>query len=64
MPIFWRRTSSANAYGGCAPAGGCDRARMVFASSIAHEDVGQKLVEDHKLDAAIKLPSGVFRPYE
>lgn len=31
--------------------------------SKAHKELRRMLVEDHKLDAVIKLPSGVFRPY-
>lgn len=36
---------------------------VLFGSSKAHKDIRKMLVEDHKLDAIIKLPSGVFRPY-
>ncbi|GGB22972.1 type I restriction-modification system subunit M [Allosediminivita pacifica] len=36
---------------------------VLFGSSKAHKDIRRMLVEDHKLDAIIKLPSGVFRPY-
>jgi type I restriction enzyme M protein len=36
---------------------------VLFGSSKAHKDVRRILVEDNKLDAVIKLPSGVFRPY-
>lgn len=36
---------------------------VLFGSSRAHKDLRRILVEDHKLDAVIKLPSGVFRPY-
>jgi type I restriction enzyme M protein len=36
---------------------------VLFGSSKAHKDLRRKLVEEHKLDAVIKLPSGVFRPY-
>jgi type I restriction enzyme M protein len=32
-------------------------------SSNAHKAVRRMLVEEHKLDAIIKLPAGVFRPY-
>lgn len=32
-------------------------------SSSAHRKLRKMLVEDQKLDAVIKLPSGVFRPY-
>ena len=36
---------------------------VVSNSSKAHKDLRQMLVEEHKLEAVIKLPSGVFRPY-
>lgn len=36
---------------------------VLFGSSKAHKDLRQKLVEEQKLEAVIKLPSGVFRPY-
>jgi type I restriction enzyme M protein len=36
---------------------------VLFGSSKAHKELRQILVEQHKLDAIIKLPSGVFRPY-
>ena len=36
---------------------------VLFGSSKAHKEIRRLLVEEHKLDAVIKLPSGVFRPY-
>ena len=36
---------------------------VLFGSSKAHKELRRLLVEDHKLDAVVKLPSGVFRPY-
>jgi len=36
---------------------------VLFGSSTAHKEIRRKLVEEHKLDAVIKPPSGVFRPY-
>ena len=36
---------------------------VLFGSSNAHKTMRRMLVEEHKLDAVIKLPSGVFRPY-
>lgn len=36
---------------------------VLFGSSNAHKAVRRMLVEDHKLDAVIKLPSGTFKPY-
>jgi type I restriction enzyme M protein len=36
---------------------------VLFGSSKAHKELRRVLVEDQKLDAIVKLPSGVFRPY-
>ncbi len=36
---------------------------VLFGSSTAHKSIRRMLVEDHKLDGIVKLPSGVFRPY-
>jgi type I restriction enzyme M protein len=36
---------------------------VLFGSSTAHKAIRKMLVEEHKLDAVVKLPSGVFRPY-
>ncbi len=36
---------------------------VLFGSSTAHKAMRKMLVEEHKLDAVIKLPSGTFRPY-
>lgn len=36
---------------------------VLFGSSNAHKTVRRLLVEEHKLDAIVKLPAGVFRPY-
>ena len=36
---------------------------VLFGSSKAHQALRRMLVEDHKLDAVVKLPSGVFKPY-
>jgi type I restriction enzyme M protein len=36
---------------------------VLFGSSTAHKALRKALVEDQKLDAIVKLPSGVFRPY-
>src|SRR5207248_3610828 len=35
----------------------------LFGSSTAHKELRCMLVEDQKLDAVVKLPGGVFRPY-
>lgn len=36
---------------------------VMFGSSTAHKTLRKMLVEDHKLDGVVKLPSGVFKPY-
>jgi type I restriction enzyme M protein len=36
---------------------------VLFGSSNAHKKLRRILVEDHKLDAVVKLPGGVFKPY-
>lgn len=36
---------------------------VLFGSSKAHKTLRKMIVEEHKLDAVISLPSGVFRPY-
>jgi type I restriction enzyme M protein len=36
---------------------------VLFGSSTAHKALRKILVEDQKLDAVVKLPSGVFKPY-
>lgn len=36
---------------------------VLFGSSKAHKELRKLLVEGHKLDAVIKAPSGVFKPY-
>lgn len=36
---------------------------VLFGSSKAHTDVRRQLIEEHKLEAIISMPSGVFKPY-
>jgi type I restriction enzyme M protein len=36
---------------------------VLFGSSKAHKELRRILVEDQKLDAVVKLPSGAFKPY-
>jgi len=36
---------------------------VLFGSSNAHKSLRKTIVEDHKLDAVISMPSGVFKPY-
>ncbi|MDH4565687.1 SAM-dependent DNA methyltransferase [Pseudomonas sp. BN414] len=36
---------------------------VCFGSGKAHREIRRLLVDEHKLDAVVKLPSGVFKPY-
>jgi len=36
---------------------------VLFGSSNAHKKIRQVLVDEHKLDGVISMPSGVFKPY-
>jgi type I restriction enzyme M protein len=36
---------------------------VLYASQKAHKDIRKLLVDEHNLDAVIKLPAGAFRPY-
>lgn len=36
---------------------------VLFGSSNAHKEIRKELLEHHKLDAVISMPSGVFKPY-
>jgi type I restriction enzyme M protein len=36
---------------------------VLFGSSKAHKELRRMLVEEHKLEGILSLPSGVFRPY-
>ena len=36
---------------------------VLFGSSRAHKELRRILVEDHKLDAVVSVPGGVFKPY-
>ncbi|WP_269538048.1 type I restriction-modification system subunit M [Cerasicoccus fimbriatus] len=36
---------------------------VLFGSSNAHRELRRMLVEDHKLDGIVSMPSGVFKPY-
>ncbi len=36
---------------------------VLFGSSTAHKELRRILLEDQKLDAVVKLPGGVFKPY-
>lgn len=36
---------------------------VLFGSSKAHKAVRKMLVEEHKLDGVVSMPSGVFKPY-
>ncbi|PTM59615.1 type I restriction-modification system subunit M [Desmospora activa] len=36
---------------------------VLFGSSKAHMDIRKEVVDNHKLEAVISMPSGVFKPY-
>lgn len=36
---------------------------VLFGSSNAHKSIRKEIVENHKLEAIISMPSGVFKPY-
>ena len=36
---------------------------VLFGSSTAHRDIRKEIVENHRLEAIISMPSGVFKPY-
>ena len=36
---------------------------VLFGSSKAHKDIRKELVDNHRLQAIISMPSGVFKPY-
>lgn len=36
---------------------------VLFGSSRAHKDIRKVIVENHRLEAVISMPSGVFKPY-
>ena len=36
---------------------------VLFGSSKAHKDIRREIVESHRLEAVISMPSGVFKPY-
>ena len=36
---------------------------VLFGSSKAHKQIREEIIRNHKLDAVIRMPSGVFKPY-
>ena len=36
---------------------------VLFGSSTAHKNIRKEIVENHRLEAIISMPSGVFKPY-
>ena len=36
---------------------------VLFGSSKAHKDIRREIAENHRLEAVISMPSGVFKPY-
>ena len=37
---------------------------VLFGSSKAHKQIRQEIIENHKLDAVISMPSGVLNPMQ
>ncbi|KKJ01287.1 type I restriction-modification system subunit M [Prochlorothrix hollandica] len=57
IPLFLRLLKTGGRVAAIVPDG------VLFGSSNAHKTVRQSLVECHKLDGVISMPSGVFKPY-
>jgi len=36
---------------------------VLFGSSTAHQSIRKEIIENHRLEAVISMPSGVFKPY-
>ena len=36
---------------------------VLFGSSTAHKSIRKEIIENHRLEAVISMPSGVFKPY-
>lgn len=36
---------------------------VLFGSSTAHVGIRKEIIDNHKLEAIISMPSGVFKPY-
>ncbi|PKM80300.1 MAG: DNA methyltransferase [Firmicutes bacterium HGW-Firmicutes-14] len=36
---------------------------VLFGSSKAHKEIRKEIIENHKLEAVISMPSGIFKPY-
>ena len=36
---------------------------VLFGSSNAHKEIRKEIIENHRLEAVISMPSGVFKPY-
>lgn len=36
---------------------------VLFGSTKSHKEIRKAIIEDHKVDAVVSLPSGVFKPY-
>jgi type I restriction enzyme M protein len=36
---------------------------VLFGSSKAHKDIREEIIDNHRLEAIISMPSGVFKPY-
>ena len=36
---------------------------VLFGSSKQHQEIRKKIIETHRLDGVVSMPSGVFKPY-
>ena len=57
LPLFIRMLKLGGRAASIVPDG------VLFGSSKAHKSIRKELVENHKLEAIISMPSGVFKPY-
>jgi type I restriction enzyme M protein len=57
LPLFLRMLKLGGRCASIVPDG------VLFGSSTAHKSIREELVKNHKLQAIISMPSGVFKPY-
>ena len=57
LALFLRMLKNGGRCASIAPDG------VLFGSSKAHVDIRREIVESHRLEAVISMPSGVFKPY-
>ena len=57
LALFLRMLSNGGRCASIVPDG------VLFGSSNAHKDIRKEIIENHRLEAVISMPSGVFKPY-